>query len=80
MHEPEPEDETVRTERLILEALEAGGDWMDQKQIRRVTGLPVTRVQNFTLSMALHGTIQRRLVDNDHVQQFKAGEGVRLLP
>jgi DNA-binding IclR family transcriptional regulator len=65
-------NEFERTENLIIEALAADGGWLDQRQIRRDTGLPMSRVENFTLSMALEGKISRRLVDGDHTQQFRS--------
>ena len=69
------ENEIDRTERLITEALYADGGWLDQKQIRQATGLPMSRVENFTLSMALEDKIDRRLVNGDRTQEFRALTG-----
>jgi hypothetical protein len=64
--------EAERVEGLIIGALRAGGGWMDQKQIRKATGQPMSRVENFTLSMALENKIARRLVNDGHTPQFRA--------
>lgn len=60
------------TERIITRALEANGGWMNQREIRNATGLPETRVVNFTLSMALEGKIRRTLTEDKHTQLFAA--------
>jgi hypothetical protein len=68
---PSDMNESDRTEHLIIEALRTAGDWMDQKQIRKATGLPVRRVENFTLSMALEGKIERTLSPDHRTQLFR---------
>jgi hypothetical protein len=65
-------DEIDRTERMIIKALQESGSWMDQKQIRKATGLPMSRVENFTLTMAIDEKIDRRLSDNHETQLFRA--------
>lgn len=63
------------TEAAIIAALRANGEqWTDQKAIRKATGLSVTRVENFTLSMALEGKIQRTLSPDHRTQLFRALE------
>jgi hypothetical protein len=64
-------NEVERTEHVIIAALQAAGDWMNQRQIRKATGLPERRVENFTLSMALEGKIQRTLTPDKQTQLFR---------
>lgn len=65
-------NEVERTEHAIITALQAAGDWMNQRQIRKATGLPERRVENFTLSMALEGKIERTLTPDKQTQLFRA--------
>ena len=61
------------TEQQIIDALaSADGTWTTQAQIRKATGLPKSRVENFTLAMALQGKIGRTLTPCHHTQLFRA--------
>lgn len=74
------ETEWERTERVIIEALAAAGDWMSQREIRKATGLPVRRVENFTLSMALEHKIERTLTPDHMTQLFRVLGGAEQAP
>lgn len=59
------------TERQIIDCLRASGEWMTQREIKRATGLPVSRVENFTLSLALDSRIERKLTPDHRTQLFR---------
>ena len=65
-------NEIQRTEEAIFAALRESGKWMTQRQIRKATGLPMSRVENFTLSLALEDRIGRTLTPDHRTQLFRS--------